>query len=89
MELVAGSDQEELSKATVLIFQETMWKRNSSLWSKEIFVLSESTKNAAKLGVLVKIRCFFHFNSFKYTHYFLFVQIRSVSWRIRSGARLL
>lgn len=87
--MVTGSDQEELSKATVLIFSGNRVKRNNSPGSKELFVLSESTKNAAKLGVLVKTWCFFHLNSFKYTHYFLFIEIRSISWRIRSDARLL
>lgn len=70
-------------------FRKSCTKKYNSLWSKELFVLSESTKNAAKLGVLVEIWCFFHLNSFKYAHYFLFIEIWSIFCRIRSGARLL
>lgn len=82
MELVTRSDQEKLSNTetyTVLLRYRFVLgshvKRTNSLWSKELYILSESTKNTAKSDVLVKVWCFFHCKSFEHVHYFLFREI--------------
>lgn len=94
--MVTRSDQEKQSNTERYIVLLHYWfvlgshvERTNSLWSKELYILSESTKNAAKSYVLVKVWCFFHLKSFKHVHNFLFREIWSISWRIRSGARLL
>lgn len=81
-ELVTRSDQEKQSNTEryiVLLHYRFVLgshvKRTNSLWSKELYILSESTKNAAKSYVLVKVWCFFHLKSFKHVHNFLFREI--------------
>lgn len=70
MELVTGGDQEQASSTPA-----GSRVKGTMVFGLRSCLFSPSMRNAAELGALVKICCFFHLNLFKYAHYFLLIEI--------------